>query len=111
MGPPGIGLAGATGNTGPMGPAGNTGSIGPSGTTGATVMTNIEPAAFSSSVMCPQGTKALGGGGDGEDATGLIRSVPIVAPDVPATNGQTALGWMVSTDAPGTMTAYAICAA
>ena len=111
QGPAGLaGKAGAAGPAGPAGPAGAAGAAGPAGPAGpAGAGAALNVAAYSTSndilahqailttVTCPSGKAALGGGarlaGSGTDSDALIASYPVNSTLGAPANGQTPIGW------------------
>jgi len=114
------GPTGLTGESGATGPTGATGATGPSGVSGYEIVSHTTTDTTSSggvngffSVSCPQGKKAVGGGGSAVDGVGAIGVNDGVRASVPSNGGA---GWVIAVwvDNPSnvtgfTVTVYAIC--
>lgn len=107
------GPAGPTGPTGPTGPAGPIGATGPagSGITGYQVIEADGPSGVfsSASILCPQGKRALGGGGRASMNGVLTESQPTFGGfgwSAAASDDNNGSGFRVVT----VVTVYAICA-
>jgi hypothetical protein len=106
--------------TGPTGPTGATGASGASGVSGYEIVSDTTTNTTSSggvngffSVTCPQGKKAVGGGGSAVDGIGAIGVNDGVRASLPTNGGAS---WLIAVwvDNPSnvsgfTVTVYAIC--